>query len=466
FSEVDANERKFVERLRQAVAIPSVSGEPQHRADVVHMVEWTKEHLEKLGTKVELHDAGEQTLSDGSKIKLPPILFGTLGDDKSKKTLLIYGHLDVQPAKKSDGWNTDPFILTEKDGKLFGRGSTDDKGPVIGWINALEVLLKAGIPLPVNIKFCFEAMEESGSIGLEEVLNKKKDDFLNDISFTCISDSYWLGKTKPCISYGLRGLCYYFIEISGCNQDLHSGVFGGSMYEPMSDVVWIMSQLTDLNGNIKIKGIKDLVAPVTKEEEALYKTLDFNMVKYRTDIGAFKLVSDSKEEILMNRWRNPSLSLHGIEGAFSGEGAKTVIPAKVIGKFSIRLVPNMEPAKVDRLVVDYLNVLWKTRGSPNHFEVKPLHSGVYWLSDFKDLHYQCGARAIKKVYGVEPDYIREGGSIPITLTFQELTGGSVLLLPIGASDDMAHSQNEKMNLTNYMQGTKLLGAYLLELGAL
>uniref|UniRef100_A0A915PR77 RNA helicase n=1 Tax=Setaria digitata TaxID=48799 RepID=A0A915PR77_9BILA len=497
--EVDANERKFIERLREAVSIPSVSGHPQRRADVVRMVQWTKMQLENLGVKTELCDIGKETLLDGSEINLPPVLFGTLGDDKDKKTLLIYGHLDVQPAEKSDGWSTEPFSLIEKanpifDGKLFGRGSTDDKGPIVAWLNALETLRKCEIPIPVNIKFCFEAMEESGSLGLEEALEKKKDTFLNDVSFTCISDSYWLGKTKPCISYGLRGLCYYFIEIIGCKQDLHSGVYGGSIYEPMSDLIWLMSQLTDVKGNIKIKGIMDLVAPVTDEERKLYEKLDFNVEDYRTDVGAVKLISDSKETILMNRWRNPTLSVHvlrtsntaitslfevihgfdsilmglfvalvkGIVGASSVEDAKTVIPAKVIGKFSLRLVPNMKPATVDCLVVDHLNALWKTRGSPNHFEVKPLHSSIYWLSDFKDPHYQCGARAIQKVYGMEPDYIREGGSIPVTVTFQELTKSSVLLLPIGGSDDMAHSQDEKINLLNYIQGIKLLGVYILD----
>ncbi|KAL3982612.1 Cys-Gly metallodipeptidase DUG1 [Acanthocheilonema viteae] len=461
--EVDANQKKFVERLREAIAIPSVSGQPERRADVVRMVQWTKMQMEGLGAKVELCETGKQTLSNGSIISLPPVLFGTFGNDKAKKTLLIYGHLDVQPAENLDGWNTEPFSLVEKNGKLFGRGSTDDKGPVVAWINALDTLRKCEIPIPVNIKFCFEAMEESGSLGLEEILEKKKDTFLNDINFTCISDSYWLGRTKPCISYGLRGLCYYFIEITGCKQDLHSGVFGGSIYEPMSDLIWIMSQLTDVDGSIMIESIMDLVAPVTDEEKKLYETLDFDMEEYRADIGAIKLLSDSKEKLLMNRWRYPTLSLHGIIGASSGEDAKTVIPAKVIGKFSIRLVPNMEPAKVDSLVIHHLNSLWKTRGSPNCFEVKPLHSGVYWLSDFKDPHYQCAARAIQKVYGVEPDYIREGGSIPVTITFQKLTRSSVLLLPIGSSDDMAHSQNEKINLVNYIQGIKLLGTYILEL---
>lgn len=160
---------------------------------------------------------------------MPPILFGILGNDKNKKTLLVYGHLDVQPANKSDGWNTDPFKLIEIDEKLYGRGSTDDKGPVMAWINAIEVMKELNIDIPINIKFVLEGMEESGSEGLDDILIKHKDTFLNDVDFTCISDNYWLGKTKPCITYGLRGICYYCIEINVCKQDLHSGVFGGTV---------------------------------------------------------------------------------------------------------------------------------------------------------------------------------------------------------------------------------------------
>ena len=219
----------------------------------------------------------------------------------------------------------------------------------------------------------------------------------------------------------------------------------------------------DVYGNIKIDGLHELVAPVTPEEIELYKKIDFNIEDYKQDIRVDHLITDDKVKILMNRWRYPSLSLHGIEGAFHGPGAKTVIPSKITGKFSIRIVPNMEPAVVDKLVVDYLNKLWAQRGSPNKFKVHPYQGSLPWVSDYNHPHYQAGAAAIKKVFGVEPDYTREGGSIPVTLTFQELTQKNVMLLPIGASDDMAHSQNEKINVTNYIEGTKVLAAYLLEL---
>uniref|UniRef100_A0A0K0D6D0 M20_dimer domain-containing protein n=1 Tax=Angiostrongylus cantonensis TaxID=6313 RepID=A0A0K0D6D0_ANGCA len=382
-----------------------------------------------------------------------------LGTDEMKKTVLVYGHLDVQPADKM----TDPFELVEKDGKLFGRGSTDDKGPVIAWIHAISVLKKKGVDIPVNLKFVFECMEESGSEGLEEALRKHKDDFLKNVDMTCISDNYWLGKKKPCLTYGLRGLCYYFVEVSCAKQDLHSGSYGGTLPEAMNDLVWILSQLTDLDGTIRVPHIYDLVEPLTDGERKIYEGIEFDHEEYKKDIAAHSLLKSTKEELLMSRWRYPSLSIHGIEGAFSQPGAKTVIPNKVIGKFSIRIVPNMTPKSVDKLVIAYLNDLWAKRGSPNHYNAVAHHGGMPWVTDIKHLNFRAGARAMKRVFGVEPDYTREGGTIPICITFQELTGNNVMLLPIGACDDMAHSQNEKLDRSNFIQGTKTLAAYLLEL---
>lgn len=193
------------------------------------MVEWTAEKLRKLGVEVSLRDVGQQTLPDGKKIPLPPVLFGTYNAGPNKRTVCIYGHLDVQPALKEDGWDTEPFVLTEKDKKLYGRGSSDDKGPVLCWIHALEAFKDIGEEIPVNIKFIFEGMEESGSEGLDNLLFAEKDKYLKDVEYVCISDNYWLGTDKPCITYGLRGICYFFMEIECAAKDLHSGVFGGTV---------------------------------------------------------------------------------------------------------------------------------------------------------------------------------------------------------------------------------------------
>jgi len=215
-----------------------------------------------------------------------------------------------------------------------------------------------------------------------------------------------------------------------------------------------------------IPGIYDQVAPVTDQERALYDNIDFDINSYRSMVGTKKLMHENKHDCLMSRWRNPSLSIHGIEGAFSSPGSKTVIPRHVIGKFSIRLVPNQDPDKIDKLVVEYLERCFKDRDSPNTCKVISCHNGRPWMSDFNHPHYTAGRKAIKTVYGVEPDMTREGGSIPVTLSLQEATEKNVMLLPLGSCDDSAHSQNEKFNRKNYIEGTKVLAAYLFELANL
>jgi nonspecific dipeptidase len=467
FKYIDDHQESYVDALREAVAIKSVSAWPDARPEVKKMVEWTQKRLEALGTTCELKDVGMQELPDGRKIPLPPVLFGQLGTDPKKKTLCVYGHLDVQPALKEDGWDTEPFELIEKEGKLYGRGSTDDKGPVIGWVHAIEAFQKTGAELPINIKFVLEGMEESGSEGLEELLVAEKDKFLAGTDFVCISDNYWLGKKKPCLTYGLRGICYFFCEIECSDKDLHSGVFGGTLHEAMVDLMYMMSQLVDANGKILVPGIMDQVAPVTPEEEALYTNIDFDVEDFKKDFGATKLVHDKdKVKTLMARWRYPSLSIHGVEGAFSEPGAKTVIPKRVIGKFSVRIVPDQTPEHVTKCVVDYLNALWAKRGSPNKMKAFMYHGGKCWMSDQDHPNYEAGRRATQAVYKTSPDMTREGGSIPVTIVLQEVTGKNVLLLPMGACDDGAHSQNEKINRYNYIEGTKLLAAYLHEVGQL
>jgi len=467
FKYIDSHQEEYVKTLAEAVAIKSVSAWADHRPEITKMVQWTKARLEKLGTKCQLKDIGMQTIPTGEKIPLPPVLLGQLGTDPVKKTICVYGHLDVQPALKEDGWDTEPFVLVEKDGKLYGRGSTDDKGPVIGWIHAIEAYQAQGVPLPVNLKFVFEGMEESGSEGLEELLNAEKEKFLKGTDYVCISDNYWLGKKKPCLTYGLRGICYFFCEVECCKADLHSGVFGGTVHEAMVDLMYLMSQLVDAQGNIMVPGIADQVKPITEAEKALYTDIDFDPVDFRKDLGSSRLIhKDDKMKTLMARWRNPSLSIHGVEGGFYEPGCKTVIPRKVIGKFSVRIVPDQTPEHVTKCVVDYLNSLWAKRGSPNKMKASMAHGGQCWISDPNHDHFKAASKAVQTAFGVAPDMTREGGSIPITLVLQEVTGKNVLLLPMGSCDDGAHSQNEKLNRTNYIQGTKLMAAYLHEVGQL
>merc|ERR1719180_116038 len=230
----------------------------------------------------------------------------------------------------------------------------------------------------------------------------------------------------------------------------------------------MMNQLVDEDGKILVEGLMDSVAPLTPEEAAKYTNIDFDPEEYRKDLGApgRLMHGNDKAKTLMARWRYPSLSLHGIQGAFSDAGAKTVIPRKVIGKFSVRIVPDQDPEQIVSLTEGYLRKLWAKRGSPNKMTASMFHGGRCWVSDPDHPNYEAGIKATKMVYGVEPDLTREGGSIPVTLTLQEATGKNVILLPMGAADDGAHSQNEKIDIRNYIEGTKLLGAYAYQLSQL
>ncbi|KAH6566313.1 hypothetical protein BASA60_009524 [Batrachochytrium salamandrivorans] len=459
---IQDNQDYFVQRLGEVVAIPSVSADVQHRPDVIRMGLWLEAELKNLGASVELRQPGKQQL-EGQEIDLPPIILATYGTDPTKKTVLVYGHYDVQPASKEDGWATDPFTLVEDDqGRMFGRGSTDDKGPVIAWLWVIQAHQKLGTELPVNIKMCFEGMEESGSEGLDELVVKEAKQYFNTVDAVCISDNYWLGTQKPCLTYGLRGISYFTLAIQGPAKDLHSGIFGGAIYEPMTDLIQIMQTLVDSKGRILVPGIMDDVAPVTADELAKYKALDFTMNDMFNAMGGNGTIFGNTEQVLMARWRYPSLSLHGIEGAFSGAGAKTVIPAKVIGKFSIRSVPNMEPAKITALVEAHVRAEFLKLVTRNTFKLVCNNPGKWWLANTTDFNYVAASNAIQKVYNVAPDYTREGGSIPVAMTFQEALNKSVLLLPMGRSDDGAHSVNEKMDRSNYINGIQLLNTYLYE----
>ncbi|KAI1285545.1 Cytosolic non-specific dipeptidase [Halotydeus destructor] len=460
FPYITRRKDEHIAMLKEAVAIKSVSALTENWPEVEKMMKWYGDKLEGLGAEVE-YAANPVTHEEG---KLPSIILAQLGKDPKKKTILVYGHLDVQPAAQSDGWDTDPFVLTEKDEKLFGRGSTDDKGPALGWLIAVEAYQKNKFDIPVNIKFCLEGMEESGSEGLDELIALRKEDFFQGVDYAVISDNYWLGTEKPCLTYGLRGCCYFFIELECSTKDLHSGVFGGTLHEGMADLIALMNSLVDNKGKILVPGIMDNVSLLDEKERSLYENVDFSVEDYKTNAGVNRVTTgEDKVETLLNRWRYPSLSLHGIEGAFDGKGAKTVIPRKVTGKFSVRIVPNQTPEEVEALVVKYLEEVYAKRGSPNKMKAYMFHGGRPWITDPFGPNFEAGKRATKLVYGVEPDFNREGGSIPVTLTFQEATKAPVMLLPIGRADDGAHSQNEKIDKSNYIQGCKLLAAYLHEI---
>ncbi|KAI0672469.1 CNDP dipeptidase [Trametes maxima] len=467
---IDQNAPQFVSRLAEAVAIPSVSGVADHRPDVHRMATWLDGQLTRLNITTEMVALGKHTM-DGQELPLPPLVLGRIGDDPEKKTVLIYGHYDVQPAEKNDGWDTEPFTLVvdEKTGRLFGRGSTDDKGPILGWLNVLEAHKMLGLDLPVNLRFCFEGMEESGSDGLDAFVEaeaaKGAAGWFGGIDCVCISDNYWQNSRTPCLTYGLRGLAYFKITVSGPARDLHSGGFGRVVHEPLTDLIVLMGKLVAPNGAILIPGVDDMVPPPDAEERAIYEAMDYSIADVDEAVGAPVTLSDDKATTLMGRMRMPALSLHGIEGAFGGPGAKTVIPASVAGKFSIRLVPPQTPANIEPLVVKHIENEFAKLGTKNKLKVEHMGGGQSWAADYKHWNYEAARRATEAVYQRSPDLTREGGSIPVTLTFAESLGVNVLLLPMGRGDDGAHSTNEKLDRSNFIEGSKLLGTYLYEVAA-
>ncbi|KAJ8598912.1 hypothetical protein CTAYLR_010235 [Chrysophaeum taylorii] len=456
----------YVERLREAVGVPGVAALLSHRPHIRSMLEYAQRWCEDLGATTRMV---ENPLAPEDP-SLPPLLCATFEcSNPEAVTVLAYGHLDVQPADKKDGWDTEPFELTEIDGKLYGRGASDDKGPALSWLWGIEALRDAGLELPVRLQILYEGCEEYGSLGLPEFIQREKNDWLRRVDYVVVSDNTWVGTSTPCLTYGLRGMAYFQVECKAGAADLHSGTHGGSLRsEPLVDLLHIMGSLVAppdgrlLHERILIPGILDDVAPATAAERAKYESIDFDVNEYERVVGASLATSD-KTDLLMARWRFPTLSVHGIEGAFSEPGAKTVIPACVRGKFSMRLVPSMTPERTEKKVRAHVEAEFAKLRSKNEMLCEMLHGGPAWVSDTDHPNYRAGAEATRRVFGRAPDLTREGGSIPLATWLEQGIGVSVLLLPTGAADDGHHAQNEKYNRSNYVNGIKLLATYLFEL---
>jgi len=470
---IDANKTKFVTRLRDAVGYASVSQDttPEGRKKVFAMADYLEGQLKTLtGIKTEQVKLGKQT---GTDVDLPNLVVGTLGTDPNKKTVLIYGHFDVQPASKADGWDQDdPFALNElPDGRMVGRGSTDDKGPVLGWINALEAYQQSNVEIPVNLKFCFEGMEEQGSEGLNEYIKNQAQDYFKGVDYVTICDNYWLNTTIPIVTYGLRGIAMFGITIEGAPMNLHSGIYGGMIFEPMTDLITILSRLVDNQAKILVPGVENLVPDPTSDEIELYEQIDYSVQDLNDATQADVGLSSDKVTLLMGRMRFPTLTIHSVDnGTASQPGSEnvapsTIIPHKVTGKISCRLVPDQTPDVVGLLVKNYVLDEFKKLHSKNKLTfINYSESARPWLANPKNESYQAAARATNAVYRKDPNFTREGGSIGVAITLADAFGNdNVLLLPMGRGDDNPHAPNEKLDKDNYFGGTKVMATYLWEL---
>ncbi|KAN0084531.1 hypothetical protein V8E55_008035 [Tylopilus felleus] len=460
FDYVDRSILGFVDRLLEAVRIPSISGDAAHEDDVKRMQTWLTDELKSLGVSI-----------DASPAEVPSLVLGRInGVEGSTKTVLVYGHYDVQPVSGWAAQNADsphPFTPTRitqgNTDKVVGRGTTDDKGPVTGWLNVLDAHQKIDAKLPVNVRFLFEGTEESGNPAFEPWIaaeSKKPNGFFAGIDCVCITDNYWFNARHPTLAYGLRGAAVFTVKITGAKNDLHSGIYGRMVHEPMTDMIQLLGKLVDTNGVIKVPGVELLVAPPTEEERQRYKDLGYTVEDLEKDTGARVELSEDPVELLMGRMRYPSLSIHGIDGGRVG----TIIPREVTGRFSLRLVEPQTPDVVATLVQNYLHEQFRASKSLNKIDVQYGFGALPWIGDKDHWNFQAAFAATKSVYGIEPFYTLEGGSVPLVFTLQNEIPGkpNVLLLPMGRSDDGAHSLSEKVDIFNYINGTKVYGAYLYE----
>jgi acetylornithine deacetylase/succinyl-diaminopimelate desuccinylase-like protein len=353
----------------------------------------------------------------------------------------------VQPVDPLHLWESPPFEATIRDGEIYARGAADDKGQIFMHFKAIEAHLKQTGRLPVNIRVVIEGEEEVGSSHLDDVIRAHKADLAADV--VVISDSAMFDRGVPSICYALRGLAYMQIDLRGTSSDLHSGVFGGAVANPAMVLAQVLAQLKDRGGRVRIPGFYDDVRPLTDAERAEWKRLPFSEKKYRKDLGAPKLFGESGYTVLERVWGRPTLEVNGLLSGFTGDGAKTVIPAVAMAKISMRLVPDQHPDRIASLVEAHLR---KITPKTVELTVTKMHGGKPWITSYDNPFVQAAGRAIEQGFGRTPVFCREGGSIPVVSTFQEELGVPAVLFGVGLPDENAHAPNERLDLGNFHNG--------------
>ena len=441
---INTHRDHYLEELKTFLAIPSISALPEHAADTRRCAEWCADEMRRIGLQnVRLIDTPGH-----------PVVYGDWLGAEGSPTILFYGHYDVQPVDPLELWESPPFEATIRDGEIYARGAADDKGQVFMHFKAIEAHMKQNGRLPVNMKIILEGEEEVGSANLDNFIKASKELLKADV--VVISDSGMFARGVPSICYGLRGLVYFQIDLRGSKSDLHSGSFGGAVANPNMVLANLLSQMKDRSGRIKITGFYDDVRDLTPEEKAQWKRLPFNDKRYAKELGAPKLFGETGYTTLERVWARPTFEVNGILGGFTGEGAKTVIPAVAMAKVSMRLVPNQDPDKIAELFEAYVKKI-----APKTVEVKVtrMHGGKAWMTEFNNPFVQAAGRAIEKGFGKEPVFTREGGSIPVVATFSEILGLPSVLFGVGLPDENAHAPNEKLDLGNFHGGV-IASAYL------
>jgi acetylornithine deacetylase/succinyl-diaminopimelate desuccinylase-like protein len=442
----ESNKQRFLDELLELLRIPSVSADPKYAGEVRRMAEATAEHLRAAGVDgVEIHETAGH-----------PVVYGEKMVDPKAPTVLVYGHYDVQPPDPLELWDSPPFepvvkkTKTHPDGAIFARGACDDKGQFFMHVKAFEAMSKHK-DLPCNVKFMIEGEEEIGSKHLEKFCRENKKKLACDV--VLISDTSVIANDTPSLTVGLRGLCYMEVEVTGANRDLHSGVYGGAVANPINALCDMIASLHDDKRRITIKGFYDDVQKVGKKERAMMNEAPFDEKVYMKDLEINELQGEKGYTTIERTGIRPTLDVNGIWGGYTGEGAKTVLPSKAYAKISMRLVPNQDEKKIEKLFQKHFEAI-----APKWVKVKvtALHGGQPVVVPTDSVEYRAAEKAMEKGYGKKPLPQRGGGSIPIVAMFWQVLKAHSVLMGFGLDSDALHSPNEHYGLFNYYKGIETI----------
>ncbi|MFK8285354.1 dipeptidase [Capnocytophaga canis] len=443
---IEENKERFIDELIQLLKIPSISADSAYSQDVINTAEAVKNALEKAGCDtVEICDTPGY-----------PIVYGEKIIDPALPTVLVYGHYDVQPADPIDLWHSDPFEpvikTTEKhpQGAIFARGACDDKGQMYMHVKALEYMVKMG-NLPCNVKFMIEGEEEVGSESLGWFVKRNHEKLKNDIIL--ISDTGMIANDTPSITTGLRGISYVEVEVTGPNRDLHSGLYGGAVANPINILTKMIASLHDENKRVTIPGFYDKVEELSQEERNEMAKAPFSLENYKKALDIEDVYGEEGYSTNERNSIRPTLDVNGIWGGYIGEGAKTVIPSKAYAKISMRLVPNQNWEEITQLFKEHFESI---APAGVKVTVKPHHGGQGYVTPTNSVGYQAAAKAYKQSFGKDPIPVRSGGSIPIVALFEKELGSKSILMGFGLDSDAIHSPNEHFGVFNFLKGIETI----------
>ncbi len=440
---IQANKDRFINELIELLKIPSVSADSAYKGDVMDAAEAVRKSLAAAGA-----DNTELFQTAGF-----PVVYGEKIIDAAKPTILVYGHYDVQPADPLELWDSPPFEPVIKDGKIYARGACDDKGQMFMHVKALELMMQTN-QLPCNVKFIIEGEEEVGSANLEKFITENKEKLKADIIL--ISDTSMLSMENPSITTGLKGLSYLEVEVTGPNRDLHSGVYGGAVGNPINILCEMIASLKNENNYITIPGFYDNVLEASNKERELMGKTPFNLADYKSKLGIDEVHGEDGYTTIERKGIRPTLDVNGIWGGYIGEGAKTVLPSKASAKISMRLVPNQSDEEITTKFKKHFESI-----APKSVkvEVRPHHGGEPYVMPIDIPEYEAASEAIVRAFGKEPVPVRAGGSIPIVALFEEVLGLKSILLGFGLDTDAIHSPNEHYGIENFLKGIETISYF-------